>query len=104
MIKTPFSSTSERRVPFAAARAQVPSLLREADRADLYHRLQEGGSTEPRVARPNRSPFAPLPAFRNQSLVERYDAVKFSIFQRKSANFRGLVLFCIEADFCNQIL
>ena len=37
-------------------------------------------------------------------LVERYDAVKFGIFQRKSANFRGLVLFCIEADFCNQIL
>ena len=39
-----------------------------------------------------------------QALVERYDAVKFGIFQRNLSNFRGLVLFCIEADFCNQIL
>ena len=39
-----------------------------------------------------------------QALVERYDAVKFGIFQRNVSNFRGLVLFCIEADFCNQIL
>ena len=38
------------------------------------------------------------------ALVERYDAVKFCIFQRNLSNFRGLVLFCIEADFCNQIL
>ena len=38
------------------------------------------------------------------NLVERYDAVKFGIFQRNLSNFRGLVLFCIEADFCNQIL
>ena len=38
------------------------------------------------------------------TLVERYDAVKFCIFQRNLSNFRGLVLFCIEADFCNQIL
>ena len=38
------------------------------------------------------------------ALVERYDAVKFGIFQRNLSNFRGLVLFCIEADFCNQIL
>ena len=37
-------------------------------------------------------------------LVERYDAVKFGIFQRNLSNFRGLVLFCIEADFCDQIL
>ena len=26
------------------------------------------------------------------------------IFQRNLSNFRGLALFCIEADFCNQIL
>ena len=39
-----------------------------------------------------------------RALVERYDAVKFGIFQRNLSNFRGLVLFCIEADFCNQIL
>ena len=38
------------------------------------------------------------------TLVERYDAVKFGIFQRNLSNFRGLILFCIEADFCNQIL
>ena len=39
-----------------------------------------------------------------QALVERFDAVKFGTFQRKSSNFRELVLFCIEADFCDQIL
>ena len=39
-----------------------------------------------------------------KALVERYDAVKFCIFQRNWSNFRGLVLFCINADFCNQIL
>ena len=38
------------------------------------------------------------------TLVERFDPVKFGIFQRNLSNFRGLVLFCIEADFCNQIL
>ena len=37
-------------------------------------------------------------------LGERFDTVKFCMFQRKSANFRELVLFCIEADFCNQIV
>ena len=29
---------------------------------------------------------------------------KSGIFERKWSNFRELVLFCIEADFCNQIL
>ena len=38
------------------------------------------------------------------ALVERFDAVKFGIFQRNLSNFRGLVLFCIEADVCSQIL
>ena len=38
------------------------------------------------------------------ALVERFDPVKFCIFQRNVSNFRALVLFCIEADFCNQIL
>ena len=28
-----------------------------------------------------------------RALVERYDAVKFGIFQRNLSNFRGLVLF-----------
>ena len=36
--------------------------------------------------------------------VKRFDAVKFCIFPRNLSNFRGLVLGCIEADFCNQIL
>ena len=36
-------------------------------------------------------------------LVERYDAVQFGIFQRILSNFRGLVLFCIDADICHQI-
>ena len=43
-------------------------------------------------------------AWTKVGLVERYDAVKFGIFQRNLSNFKGLVLFCIEADFCNQIL
>ena len=37
------------------------------------------------------------------SLDERYDTVSFSDFSAKLSNFRGLVLFCIEADFCVQI-
>ena len=37
------------------------------------------------------------------ALVERYDTVSFSDFSAKLSNFRGLVLFCIEADFCVQI-
>ena len=48
--------------------------------------------------------WAERPAHCVVGLVERFDAVNLCIFQRKSANFRGLVLFCIEADFCNQIL
>ena len=37
------------------------------------------------------------------ALVERFDAVKFGIFQRKLSNFGELVLFCIETEVCNQI-
>ena len=50
------------------------------------------------------APPPPPSAAAAPALVERYDAVKFGIFQRILSNFRGLVLFCIEADFCNQIL
>ena len=52
------------------------------------------------------SPSVPGPgrARSPRALVERFDAVKFGIFQRKWSNSRELVLFCIEADFCNQIL
>ena len=38
------------------------------------------------------------------SLVERFDTELFSDFSAESSNFRGLVLFCIDADFCVQIL
>ena len=31
-------------------------------------------------------------------------SIKSGILERKWSNFRGLVLFCIEADSCNQIL
>ena len=37
------------------------------------------------------------------SLVERFDTEFNPDFSAKSPNFRGLVLFCIEADFCTQI-
>ena len=36
-------------------------------------------------------------------LVERFDTEFNPDFSAKSPNFRGLVLFCIEADFCTQI-
>ena len=38
------------------------------------------------------------------NLVERFDTELFSDFSAESSNFRGLVLFCIDADFCVQIL
>ena len=37
------------------------------------------------------------------ALVERFDTEFNPDFSAKSPNFRGLVLFCIEADFCTQI-
>ena len=37
-------------------------------------------------------------------LVERFNTELFSDFSAESSNFRGLVLFCIDADFCVQIL
>ena len=50
------------------------------------------------------APSAATPGTSRPRLVERFDTVKVGIFQRKSANFRGLLLVCIEADFCKQIL
>ena len=37
-------------------------------------------------------------------LDARFDTVSFSDFSAKWSNFRGLVLGCINADFCKQIL
>ena len=37
-------------------------------------------------------------------LVEKFDTELFSDFSAKSSNFRRLVLSCINADFCVQIL
>ena len=34
-------------------------------------------------------------------LVERFDIEPYSDFSTKWANFIGLVLFCIDAKFCN---
>ena len=44
------------------------------------------------------TPRAPRP------LVEKFDTELFSDFSAKSSNFRRLVLGCINADFCVQIL
>ena len=38
------------------------------------------------------------------ALVEKFDTELFSDFSAKSSNFRRLVLSCINADFCVQIL
>ena len=38
-----------------------------------------------------------------RNLVERFDTEFNSDFSAKSPNFRGLVLVCIEANFCIQI-
>ena len=38
-----------------------------------------------------------------RSLVERFDIEPYSDFSAKWSNFRGLVLFCIDAKFCNKI-
>ena len=37
------------------------------------------------------------------TLVERFDIEPYSDFSAKLSNFRGLVLFCIDAKFCNKI-
>ena len=37
------------------------------------------------------------------SLVERFDIEPHSDFSAKLSNFRGLVLFCIDAKFCKKI-
>ena len=39
-----------------------------------------------------------------RTLVARFDIESYSDFSAKSSNFRGLVLRCIKADFCDQIL
>ena len=39
-----------------------------------------------------------------KTLVEKFDTELFSDFSAKSSNFRRLVLSCINADFCVQIL
>ena len=36
-------------------------------------------------------------------LVERFDIEAFSDFSAKWSNFRGLILFCIDAKFCKKI-
>ena len=49
-------------------------------------------------------PLPGPPATDRSDLGTRFDTVSFSDFSAKWSNFRGLVLGCIEAKFCNQIL
>ena len=66
---------------------------------DFLYLLEESGFCARCCWQEGRAMTIPVTA-----LVERFNAVKFGIFQRNLSNLRGLVLFCIEADFCNQIL
>ena len=52
-----------------------------------------------RTCDPNSGRFSP-----GRTLVEKFDTELFSDFSAKSSNFRRLVLSCINADFCVQIL
>ena len=47
----------------------------------------------------DRAPLAP-----QGPLLPKFDIESFSDFTAKSSNFRRLFLFCIEADFGDQIL
>ena len=47
--------------------------------------------------------YRPRTAPAAADLVESFDTEFNTDFSAKSPNFRGLVLFCIEADFCIQI-
>ena len=44
------------------------------------------------------------PCAKDAPLVEEFDAELISKFSAKSSNFRRLVLSCINADFCVQIV
>ena len=44
------------------------------------------------------------PVAHRQTLVKKFDTESFSDFSAKSSNFPGLVLCCINADLCDQIL
>ena len=44
-----------------------------------------------------------LHALPGRALVERFDIEPYSDFSAKRANFRGLVLCCIDAKFCKKI-
>ena len=65
-------------------------------------RRRRGGSS-PRLSAPGTSRPAPAPAAAPgaaRTLVERFDIEPYSDFSAKRARFTGLVLFCIDADFC----
>ena len=59
--------------------------------------LGEGNGRPRRTARAHQT--AATSAGRGRALVEKFDTEFKSDFSAKSPNFRGLVLFCIEADF-----
>ena len=53
---------------------------------------------------PTRASSTRPAAATTRPLVEKFDTELFSDFSAKSSNFRRLVLGCINADFCVQIL
>ena len=57
-----------------------------------------------RVLSPRMRRSVGLRVKRRPDLCWKIRLKKSGIFKRKWSNFGGLVLFCIEADFCNQIL
>ena len=63
-----------------------------------------GGSGMAAHRGPGRDRAEPRGRRRVRGLVERFDTELFSDFSAKSSNFRRLVLSCINADFCVQIL
>ena len=88
--------------PGPCYRGYVP--LREARRGErsLRHRYRRRDCR--RCNRGRRHPgYLVHWSSPGRSLVERFDTEFNPDFSAKSPNFRGLVLFCIEADFCTQI-
>ena len=78
----------------------VSAVRRDAVLADRT--VEAFSSDEPETGQEGHDADRRVPAGR--PLVERFDIESYSDFSAKSSNFRGLVLRCIKADFCDQIL
>ena len=75
----------------------------EASKAAAAKALLRGALAMPPPKEAQGSAGGGPPTFAVSALVERFDIEFFSDFSAKRANFRGLVLFCIDAKFCKQI-